>query len=552
MLAESKQCQNCKKEFRIEPEDFAMYEKRSIPPSDKCPVCRWKHLLSFWVFGRFRIGESALSGKRIITVLPENTAFPVYDYKEFISDKWDPMVYGQNYDFDRPFFKQFAELQAKVPHPHQVGLGNTDCPWTDDWWYSKECYLCRSGIYCEKTSYAYRVSGLKDCVDITYSFDLEQSYDCLYCFKSYKLRHAFNSRNCLESAFLYDCRNVQNCFMCWNLRNKKYHILNKPYSKDDYFKKLKEFDLHSYSVVQKFKEEFASHIANDATHRENFNTQTVNCRGNFLSECKNCYNCYFVNNSENLRHSFRAYEAKDAIDTISCMSEHSAVSSLDQLGYGNVGLLYGTKCRYSVYLDSCDECEYCFGCIGLRKKSFCILNKQYSEQEYHKIVEKIKADMQKRDEWGRFLPLSMAYSGYNLSLAQIMFPEKEDTIAEIGGRWDTLPVQNFANTINSEDLPGRIDDVKDDIVKQRIICAETGLSYNIAPHELAFYKEHGIPLPRRHFDLRTLNRFRSMTLMIYPQRGTCMICQTEIEHYYSSKLGYKKIACVDCYQREVV
>src|SRR3989338_6670797 len=477
MLAESKQCQNCKKEFRIEPEDFAMYEKRSIPPSDKCPVCRWKHLLSFWVFGRFRIGESALSGKRIITVLPENTAFPVYDYKEFISDKWDPMVYGQNYDFDRPFFKQFAELQAKVPHPHQVGLGNTDCPWTDDWWYSKECYLCRSGIYCEKTSYAYRVSGLKDCVDITYSFDLEQSYDCLYCFKSYKLRHAFNSRNCLESAFLYDCRHVQKCLMCWNFRN---------------------------------------------------------------------------NNYNNLCNFFRDYEAKDAIDTISCMSEHSAVSSLDQLGYGNVGLLYGTKCRYSVYLDSCDECEYCFGCIGLRKKSFCILNKQYSEQEYHKIVEKIKADMQKRDEWGRFLPLSMAYSGYNLSLAQIMFPEKEDTVAEIGGRWDTLPVQNFANTINSEDLPGRIDDAKDDIVKQRVICAETGLSYNIAPHELAFYKEHGIPLPRRHFDLRTLNRFRPMMLMIYPQRGTCMICQTEIEHYYSSKLGYKKIACVDCYQREVV
>lgn len=529
-----------------------MYEKNGIPPSDRCPVCRWKYLLAFWVFGIFRIGKSALSGKRIITILPENTSFPIYDYEEFISDKWDPMAYGQDYDPNRSFFEQLVELQAKVPHPHQVGLGNTNCPWTDDWWYSKNCYLCRSGIYCENTSYAYRASGLKDCVDITYSFDLEQSYDCLYCFKCYKLKYAFNSRDCIDSVFLYDCRNVQNCFMCWNLRNKQYHILNKPYSKDDYFQKLKEFDTRTSSTIQKLKGEFDGHIANDAIHRENFNTQSVNCKGNFLSECKNCYDCYFVNNAENLRHSFRGYETKDAIDTVSCMSEHSAVSALDQLGYGNIGLLYGTKCRFSAYLDTCEECENCFGCVGLRKKSHCILNKQYSETAYKELVAKIKEDMKKRGEWGNFLPLSMAYSGYNLSLANIMFPENKEAVKKMGGRWDSPSPQKFDNTISGVDLPGKINDVKDDIVRQRIICPETGLSYNVATHELAFYRAHGIPLPRVHFDLRTLNRFRPMTLMIYPQRGTCTLCKKEIEHYYPPELGYKKIACVDCYQREVV
>ncbi|MDI6602741.1 MAG: hypothetical protein QME57_01295 [Patescibacteria group bacterium] len=33
-------CQNCKKEFVIEPEDFAFYEKIKVPPPTWCPECR--------------------------------------------------------------------------------------------------------------------------------------------------------------------------------------------------------------------------------------------------------------------------------------------------------------------------------------------------------------------------------------------------------------------------------------------------------------------------------------------------------------------------------
>ncbi len=551
MEIETKNCQNCKNEFTIESEDFRMYEKFDIPPSDLCPRCRWKYLLAFWAFGKFRVTKSALSGKQIITVLPESVSFPIYEREEFVSDAWDPLAYGKEYTPEQSFFEQFIALQSKVPHPHNIGFGNTNCPWTDDWSYSKDCYLSRSGRYCEKASYSYRVLNLKDTIDATYCFDLEKSYDCLYCFKGFKLHYSFNCHNCIESAFLYDCRNCSNCFLSWNLRNKQYYILNQPYSKEEYFKKLKEFDLNSYSGVQKLKQEFNRILQEEAVHRANLNIKTVNSQGNFLTECKNCYNCYFVDKSENMRHSIRVYEAKDSIDSVSCISESSAVGAVDQEGYGNIGILYSTKCRYSAYLDNCEESEYCFGSVGLRKKKYCILNNQYNEEKYKELVAQIKKDMKGRGEWGRFFPLTAAYSGYNLSLGQILFPEIKANIIAMGGKWDEEVEQHYENTIQSSDLPDSIKDVSDSITSQRIICPETGLSYNIASHELEFYREHGIPLPRQHFDWRTKNRYKPMTLMLAPQRGTCIFCKKEHEHYYAPELGYKKVACVECYQQEI-
>ena len=104
-MTETRTCQNCKNQFVIEPDDFAFYERLDIPPSDKCPRCRWQYLLAFWVFGRFRKTQSALSGKTIITTFPESVKFPLYDRTEFVSDAWDPLSFGRAYNHSQSFFE---------------------------------------------------------------------------------------------------------------------------------------------------------------------------------------------------------------------------------------------------------------------------------------------------------------------------------------------------------------------------------------------------------------------------------------------------------------
>lgn len=544
-------CEKCNKNFDILADDIAFYEKLDLPLPVMCPYCRFKYLLAFWVNGRFRITKSALSGKTIITVLPESAPFPIYERSEFVSDAWDPLSYGTDYDPSRPFIEQLVELQSKVPHPHQVGTKNTNCDWADDMWESKDAYLTRSGLHLEFVSYCYRILACKNSIDLTFCWNMERSYDCLYCFKSYNLKYSFNSRDCMDSLFLYDCRNCQNCFMCWNLRNQKYCILNQPYSKEEYEKKIKEYNLKSRQEIEKLKKEFWQHVQQDAVHRQNYNLQTVNSTGNFLNNDKNCYECYFIEDSENCRYCFRG-RVKECIDVIGALDgEKCALTSMDQLAYGNLCNLYTTSCRYSAYLDNCEECEYCFGCVGLHKKKYCILNKQYAKEEYESLIEKIKADMKDRGEWGKFWPLSAAYCGYNLSLAGMQFPMTKDEALKFGAKWEETVEPHYENIISGNDLPDSIDDVKDEITKQRILCPETKLSYNITKDELQFYREHGIPLPQRHFDWRTLERYKPFSYMANLQHGVCIFCKKEIEHYYSPELGFQKIACLDCYQQEV-
>jgi len=341
--------------------------------------------------------------------------------------------------------------------------------------------------------------------------------------------------------------------MCWNLRNKKYHILNQPYSKEEYEKKLQEYNLKSRASVEKLKREFWQHLKNDAVHRPHYNTQTVNSSGNFLENDKNCHQCFGLQESENCRYIFRGYNNKETIDSVGSLdTEKCALVAMDQLRpYNNLCNLYTTSCRYSAYLDNCEECEYCFGCVGMRKKKYCILNKQYTKEGYENLVERIKNDMKKRGEWGKFWPLSSAYSGYNLSLAHMQFPMTKDEALQFGAKWEESNEPQYENIVDADSLPDNIYEVEDDIVKQRILCPKTKLSYNITKDELAFYRQYGIPLPNRHFDWRTLEHYKPFSMMATPQRGTCCFCNKEIEHYYSDELKFQKIACLECYQREV-
>lgn len=42
---------------------------------------------------------------------------------------------------------------------------------------------------------------------------------------------------------------------------------------------------------------------------------------------------------------------------------------------------------------SCADCTYCFGCVGLVKQEFCILNVPYSRQDYFETVKHLAAQL---------------------------------------------------------------------------------------------------------------------------------------------------------------
>ncbi len=154
-------------------------------------------------------------------------------------------------------------------------------------------------------------------------------------------------------------------------------------------------------------------------------------------------------------------------------------------------------------------CSDCFGCVGLRNKSYCILNKQYTKEEYEELVPQIIERMMADGEWGEFFPSSMSPFGYNETVAQEYFPLTREEITESGiFNWSDYeaPFPTVEKVIPASKLPDTIDSIPDDILNWAIECEVTGRPFRIIRQELEFYRKHSLPIPRRHPDQRHLDR----------------------------------------------
>jgi len=105
--------------------------------------------------------------------------------------------------------------------------------------HSKNCYFCFDVTNCQDSGY------LDQGRMITDSFDCA-GYKLELCYQCYNTGHAYNC-NFLEDCdylsdcnFCYECFNSHDLFGCAYLAQQKYCILNRQFSKKEYFKKVAE------------------------------------------------------------------------------------------------------------------------------------------------------------------------------------------------------------------------------------------------------------------------------------------------------------------------
>ena len=109
-------CQNCHGEFIIEPEDFNFYEKIKVHPPTFCPECRLIRRLANREERSFFKDKCDFCDKDVVSIFSPESNLKVYCSPCWWSDNWDGLQYGKDYDFSKPFFQQFRELQQVVPN----------------------------------------------------------------------------------------------------------------------------------------------------------------------------------------------------------------------------------------------------------------------------------------------------------------------------------------------------------------------------------------------------------------------------------------------------
>ena len=593
-------CQNCKNSFVIEPEDFKFYEKIKVPPPTWCPECRMVRQMNFRnersLYNRKcdAVGHSEV----LVSMFPPQSRVKVYDYKFWWSDSWDALEYGRDYDFSRPFFEQFDDLMESVPHPNLVNKNTINSDYCNSVLDLKNCYLVFAASVVENTFYSSWLDFVKDSMDNFWTVKCELCYESLLCDESYNIKFCGFCLQCIDSSFLWDCRGCSNCFGCIGLRNKSYHIFNKPYPKEEYFKKINEYDVGSYISLKRLFEEF-KRFRLDYPYRFARITRSINSTGDNIQNSKNAFNCFDIrgDGAEDCRYVsvIVGKDIKDAHSTFIIVTNGSLI-------YDSASIINASSILFSKkiwtghniqYSYNCHGCNNLFACIGLRSKSYCILNKQYTKEEYLKLVARIMKHMDEMPyvdkkgriyKYGEFFPPELSPFAYNETIAQEYFPLTKEEAIEKGYSWKDPEPRNYKIQISNDKLPDHIKDVKDDIVGQVIECQHQGKcneqcteAYKIIPQELAFLRKMNLPLPRLCPNCRHYQRIRQRNpLKLWHRRCECegQKSKTKNQNQYTNTadhIHHKKdehcpnefettyaperpeiVYCEQCYLREVV
>lgn len=549
MATITKTCRVSGKEFVITDEDQAFYAKMGVPMPTLCPEERMRRRLANRNERFLYHRKCDLTGKQIISSASADKPYPIYDIDAWWSDKWDATSYGRDFDFNRSFFEQFDELKKVVPRlalQQQQPMENSQyCNCASQ---NKNCYLVFSTNFCEDCYYGSWINFSKDCVDNLSAMKDELCYETVDCNNCYNVIYGEESKNCSDSAFIKNCIGCKKCLFSWGLKNAEYQIFNKKVSPQEYERILKELNLGSFMALEKAKTTFEE-MKKQMTVKALYGIQNENSNGDYIDNCKNSQDVFECNDCEDVSHSNNLETGvKDSMDFSYWGAKANQIYESQACGYDIYNLkfcvLCWSNCHDLLYCDHCFSTKNSFGCVGLKQKEYCILNKQYSKEEYETLLPKIIEHMKMSGEWGEFFPMELSAFDYNETLAQEWLPlTKEETLVS-GLRWqEGKKVDDYEGPTVS--IPDSINEVTDEIMKQILRCDVTGQLYKVIPQELKFYKKMGLPIPHRHPDQRHKDRMARRRPRILFDRN-CGNCGTDIKTTYAPDRP-EKVYCETCY-----
>ena len=397
----------------------------------------------------------------------------------------------------------------------------------------KNCYMVTYSDYGENLVHGSFVNHSKDSVDNLMGLNLELCYETINCNQCYKTFYSVDCESCNNVWYSKNCSGCTNCYGCVTLRNKSYHIFNEPYSKEEYEKKIQ-------TVTPEEAEKFWARHPQKYIH----GWRNINSSGDYLTDTKNAKECYIGYDMEDVKFSsFVTGKMTDSYDFVNYGENSSRIYEGLQVGDQAYNIIGGwwviTSVQDIAYSMFCGSSKDLFGCVGLKKRQYCILNKQYSKEEYEKLQSQIIEDMRKRGEYGEFYPIATSPFGYNETTAQELFPLTKEQAFAKGYPWRDPEKRNYeiGGDILGCEHKGECDHG----------CAT---AYRIHSYEQQFLERMNLPMPRLCPQCRHHRRIQYRNPMkLYDRK--CAKCGKDIQTSYSPERP-EIVYCEQCYQAEVI
>lgn len=537
-------------QFYISDKETAFCERLGVPLPTTSPIERMRTLMAFRNEWKLYKRKCDATGQDIISAYPPDSPFKVYNNTTWWGDSWDPLEYGRDYDPSRSFFEQYKELQLQVPREGTSIFNSENCDYNSHTRQSKNCFLNSLVARCEDTHYSYWVVENKDVLDSMYTNKSTLCYFCSDVNNCYNCVMLQESSDCNDCFFSYQLKGCSNCIFSSNLVNASYRIFNKPCTKEEFETTKKKLLSGSWTAWQEAVTEFLKMRA-ETTQQNVHMLNSENATGDHIYNCKDCEYCFDSFNSEDCANSISLDDSKDIHSSYSAGWPRCEVVYNSCVSRGSTDIAFCTYTWASNNLRYCDSCissKDCFGCIGLRHKQYCILNKQYTKEQYEELLPEIIAKIKEEGHWGEFFPQSISPYTYNETPAMDFFPLTKEEALSRGWQWRDADIKDYQPATLSS-IPDSIHELADSITKEVLSCELCKKNYRIIPQELKFYKQMGLPIPRNCSACRHAQKMkmRNPPLLWLRQCGNC-----GVEMYSSFEpTRLEKVFCQNCYRETV-
>jgi len=474
-----------------------------------------------------------LCSKQIFTFYTSDSKFPVYCSDCWWSDKWDPLTYGRDFDFSRPFFEQFNELMNEVPKMGMLSFKNENSEYNSLLAFSKNSYMSPGSYHVNDCYFIRKSQYCTDCINSIFIDHCELVAESVNCQNCYNCSHLINCRNCSDSKYLSDCFSCKNCFMCSGISHKEFYFKNKEYEERDYWGIVKDQLERDPKELMKDFQEFNKTVPKKYQNQ----ISSENSSGDYIQNSKNALNCYDCFDVQDSKYLTECVNVKDSMD-ITCHDKEVELCyelcTGGEKSYKHLLSVASIASPNTYYLHSCYYLADSFGCDGfhLRQKN-CILNKKYSEDEYKEILDKIIKFTKETGEFGEFFPIQYSPFPYNYSLAQDYFPLDQEQAIQKGYKWADPKQSDYSK--------------KDEDVME---CEKCKKSYKYIDQEKSLSEKMLVPLSRlcpncRILELQSLRNHRKLW------KRKCDKCEAKIQSTYAPERP-EKVYCEECYLKEVV
>jgi hypothetical protein len=298
------------------------------------------------------------------------------------------------------FFRELQRLLDYYPKKPTFVLFSENCDLGNQVFYSKNSQYIFDSSKCSECIYVYDSSACSNCVDCDYGVDSQLCYESVDPIRCFNCAHIHNSLDLNDCDYCSMCKNSHDLFGCYEMDNQSFCIFNRKFTEQGYREKVKIYKTWPPEKVLKVLEEIKLRFPKTQTQENNNENSSY---GDYFFFNKNCYMMFDASHSEDCCYMYDSFHNKKTMDS-------TQSSQQNEICYQIVDSSRLFNCNYTVFSNSCQDSSYLFDCFGLKNclgcvkmeyKEYCILNRQFTQEEYERVSKQVLAEInaQKMD-WG--------------------------------------------------------------------------------------------------------------------------------------------------------